>query len=66
MYKAVLAKFKTYCELAEILLSTGDQMIIENSPTDAYWGCGADGCGQNHLGKILMRIRQEIRESLTV
>ncbi len=64
MYKAVLTKFMTYCDLSEILLSTGEQIIIENSPTDAFWGCGLDGCGQNHLGKILMRIRQEIREDL--
>ena len=65
MYRAVLTKFVAYCDLTEILLSTGEQMIIENSPTDVYWGCGSDGCGQNHLGKILMRIRQEIREGLT-
>jgi N-glycosidase YbiA len=42
MYKAVLTKFMTYCDLTAILLSTGEQMIIENSPTDAYWGCGLD------------------------
>ncbi len=65
MHKAVLTKFMTYGDLTEILLSTGEQMIIENSPTDTFWGCGLDGHGQNHLGKILMRIRQERREGLT-
>lgn len=65
MHKAVLTKFMTHCDLAEILLSTNEQMIIENSPTDTFWGCGSDGCGQNYLGKILMQIRQEMRESLT-
>ena len=64
MYNAVLVKFITYGDLKKILLSTGEQMIIENSPTDTYWGCGSDGRGQNHLGKILMRIRQEIREPI--
>ncbi len=63
MYEAVLTKFMTYGDLTEILLSTGVQMIIENSPTDFYWGCGSDGRGQNHLGKILMQIRQEMRSA---
>lgn len=63
MYKAVSTKFMTYGDIAEILLSTGEQIIVEKSPTDTFWGCGLDGSGQNHLGKILMRIRQEMRSA---
>lgn len=60
MYEAVLKKFKTHPQLAELLKSTGAQDIVENAPGDYYWGCGQDGTGQNKLGKILARVRDEI------
>jgi ribA/ribD-fused uncharacterized protein len=44
------------------LLSTGNQLIVENSPVDYYWGCGADGSGKNMLGKILMEVREILRK----
>ena len=60
MYQAVLKKFQTHAELKELLLSTGDQDIVENAPGDYYWGCGKEGTGLNRLGEILMRVREEI------
>ena len=39
MRKAVLKKFETHPEIREVLLSTGDEEIIENAPGDYYWGC---------------------------
>ena len=63
MRKAVLKKFQTHPELRELLLSTGDEEIVENAPGDCYWGCGADGSGTNMLGKILQEIRSELRAS---
>ncbi len=65
MYDAVLTKFMTYPDLADLLLKTGRELIIEDSPTDSYWGCGADGLGQNQLGKVLMRVRGELQSKLT-
>jgi ribA/ribD-fused uncharacterized protein len=62
MERAVLCKFKTHADLREILLSTGDEMIVENAPGDYYWGCGKDGSGQNKLGKILMNVREVLRQ----
>lgn len=61
MYQAVLAKFQQHPDLQEILLSTGDEEIVETAPDDYYWGCGAKGTGKNRLGQILMRVRSEIR-----
>ncbi len=61
MREAVLKKFLTHTEIRKILLDTGDRLIVENSPTDYFWGCGADGSGLNHLGKILMSVREQIR-----
>lgn len=61
MRDAVTAKFTQNPELAERLLATGDAELAENSPVDFYWGIGADGSGQNMLGKILMDVRQQLR-----
>ena len=61
MLKAVLCKFQTHADIREILLSTGYQLIVENSPIDYYWGCGADGSGKNKLGQILMQVRDLLR-----
>jgi ribA/ribD-fused uncharacterized protein len=46
----------------EILLSTGDRELIEASPFDYYWGAGKSGTGKNRLGKLLMQVRDELRE----
>lgn len=62
MRKAVLKKFLTHTDIREILLTTGDNLIVENSPTDYFWGCGAEKTGHNHLGKVLMSVREEIRK----
>ncbi|GAA6615276.1 NADAR family protein [Scytonema sp. NUACC26] len=63
MKKAVLCKFQTHADIREILLSTGDVELVENSPIDYYWGYGADGSGKNMLGKILMEVREILRNS---
>ncbi len=62
MGRGVLRKFETHAEIREVLLSTGDEEIAENSPSDYYWGCGKDGSGKNRLGVILMEVREILRE----
>lgn len=62
MRAAVWAKFTTHPVLAALLLSTGDEEIVENAPGDYYWGCGKDGTGKNMLGKILVETRTRLRE----
>jgi ribA/ribD-fused uncharacterized protein len=62
MREAVLKKFLSHADIREVLLTTGDQLLVENSPKDYFWGCGADHTGQNYLGKILMSVREEIRK----
>jgi hypothetical protein len=63
MRQAVLCKFTTHADIREILLDTGNQELIENSPIDWYWGCGSDGTGKNMLGIILMEVREILRHS---
>ena len=49
--------------LAENLLATGDCYLAEGLPAkDNFWGIGESGKGRNELGKILMKLRDEIRE----
>lgn len=47
--------------LMTALLDTGDAELIEgNWWGDTYWGV-CKGVGENHLGKILMQIRKELK-----
>ena len=62
MWQGVLTKFLTHTDIQAILLDTGEELIVEDSPTDYYWGCGQDKTGQNQLGKTLMNVRKEIRQ----
>lgn len=61
MYDLVSRKFKDHPDLAAKLLATGDQELVEgNNWRDTFWGV-YNGVGENHLGKILMRIRSEMK-----
>jgi ribA/ribD-fused uncharacterized protein len=64
MRRAVLEKFKSHNDIKIILLSTGDEEIIEKTIKDYYWGCGEGGTGENMLGKILMETRENLRKGL--
>lgn len=63
MEEIVRAKFTQHPELAALLLETGDREIQEgNRWHDKFWGIDIfTGEGENHLGKILMKIREELR-----
>lgn len=61
MREAVRAKFTQNESCRETLLSTGDATLVEHTVNDSDWGDGGDGTGKNMLGKILMEIREELR-----
>lgn len=63
MEDIVRCKFQQNPQLEERLLLTEDIPIEEgNTWKDTYWGiCAFTGVGQNHLGKILMKIRKELQ-----
>lgn len=63
MQKGLICKFQTHGDICEVLLATGDEILIEDNPEDYYWGCGYDGSGQNRLGEILMKVRSILRNS---
>lgn len=59
----LLRKKFSRTEMAERLLSTGDAKLIEgNTWGDKFWG-KVDGKGKNHLGKLLMQVREELKEA---
>ena len=71
MEKANMAKFTQNKHLADVLLSTDGKHIVEASPRDTFWGAGVNlrkitstprdqWPGQNELGQLLMKIRDNI------
>jgi ribA/ribD-fused uncharacterized protein len=65
MIWAVREKFKQNPDLAQKLIDTDNQVLVEgNWWGDTYWGV-CKGQGHNWLGRILMKVRDEIRSQTT-
>ena len=61
MHSLLREKFKC-ADLREKLLATGDAELIEgNHWGDTFWGQCPIGMGDNHLGRLLMQVREELR-----
>ena len=43
------------------LMQTGRRKIVEDSFRDSFWGWGPDKKGRNELGKLWMKLRDELR-----
>ncbi len=74
VYTANREKFGQNSGLAKKLLRTGDALLAEANPRDPNWGIGlaeddpraldpTQWRGSNLLGKILMRVRNEIADA---
>ena len=63
MKDIVRDKFTRHKRLRTALLETGTTKLIEgNTWGDLYWGANlSTGVGRNQLGRILMQIRDELR-----
>ena len=63
MEEIVRAKFTQHPELSSLLLATGDKVLVEgNHWGDTCWGVDVrTGQGENRLGKILMKVREELK-----
>ena len=64
MHKILLNKFSDPV-LKQKLIDTGDAVLIEgNTWGDRFWGYDLNkNCGQNHLGLLLMQVREEIKNN---
>lgn len=61
MRVALRAKFTQHLQLRNLLLGTGNFVLIEHTKNDSYWGDGGDGTGRNRLGLLLMELRTQLR-----
>lgn len=66
MLRGLRAKFNQHPELTELLLQSGDAILVEHTADDAYWGDGGDGSGQNRLGHLLMQVRTELLDEKVI
>jgi len=58
MLTVVRSKFARDPDITKKLLITGKQNIVEGHTGDMYWGGK-----RNHLGKIIMKVRNEMIEA---
>ncbi len=61
MEKVLFDKYHRHDVLRELLLSTGESHIYEHTTNDCYWGDCGDRTGKNHLGLLLMKVRNSLR-----
>lgn len=61
MEKLMRLKIQQHQDVQEALLATENRGLLKVYPTDYFWGTGADGTGNNYMGKLWMKIREEIR-----
>ena len=64
MEEGIYHKFSQNKDIRSKLLETRNQEIREMSVKESYWGVGPNLDGENVVGKILMRVRDRIREEL--
>lgn len=60
MEEILRAKVNQHEYVYRKLMQTGTRELVEDSWRDSYWGWGPDRKGENNLGKIWMKIREEI------
>lgn len=66
MFEIVRAKFAQNAEIRSLLFATGNKNLVEaNDWGDTYWGCEeVTRYGKNHLGRILVFVRDELRDRI--
>lgn len=76
MVPALVSKFEQDPYALEVIMSTGNAIIVEASPFDTIWGIGLSADhpdaqtptkwrGKNYLGNVLMRARDELRRRIS-
>jgi len=62
MKEILMAKVEQHLYVKKKLLETGKHELVENSWRDDFWGWGPNKDGKNHLGKLWMEVRDEIKD----
>ena len=61
MEKILRCKVEQNPYVLKKLLETKDYIIVEDSPKDDYWGWGINRTGENQLGNLWMKLREEYK-----
>lgn len=64
MYEGVLEKFRQNSDIRAKLIETRNQEIREMTVKESYWGVGPNMDGENHIGKILMKVREQVKKEV--
>lgn len=63
MHAILRAKADQHEYVRRKLLQTGERELIEDSWRDNFWGWGPNQDGQNMLGRLWMKVREELRHT---
>jgi len=65
MKKLLRLKAQQHEEIRQALIDSGDAEIVKHiftyPPGDGFWDDGQDGTGLNHMGRMWMEIRNELK-----
>lgn len=64
MEEGIYHKFSQNKDIRSKLIETRNQEIREMSEKESYWGVGPNLDGENHVGQILMKVRERVKEEL--
>lgn len=53
-------KVRQHADVKEALIQSDDLLIVKHLQ-DPFWGDALDGSGQNEMGKLWMKLREELR-----
>ncbi|MBL4644623.1 MAG: NADAR family protein [Candidatus Pacebacteria bacterium] len=54
-------KIKQHPDIVVVLKESGERELQKIYDTDYYWGTGHDGSGKNKMGKLWMKLRDELQ-----
>lgn len=63
MYEANWEKFSQKEDLKKMLLETEDKKISQLSRNEFFWSVSSEGYGNDLLGKILMKVRENLKKN---
>lgn len=63
--KGYEVKMMMVSETGDKEAGTEDNLLVEDSPRDWYWGVGKDGKGKNMLGILLTKLRAEFIDEIS-
>lgn len=64
MYAGILEKFRQHPDIRSKLIETRNEEIREMTVKESYWGVGPKLDGENHIGIILMAVREQLKKDI--